>query len=138
MALTTGTMSTYGSQFSFPSGTVIYACEVIDVPELTMNERSTTNHGSGGFDERRPNGLVSMGDFTVGILSTPNAINTLKTDAEAGTERTYHIKGRVYQWVGVGWISHIKPEALQGTPDADTEKVTVTITPVGSVGQANA
>lgn len=138
MALATGTMSTYGSTFAFPSGTNLYACEVIDVPEGTMHERTTTNHGSGGFEERRANGLVSYGDFTVSVLSTPDAMNTLSADLKAGTERTFHIKGRVYQWVGVGWISHMKPEALSGMPDAKTEKQTITITPAGNVVQANA
>ena len=134
---TTGTMTTYASEFSFPSGTVIYACEVIDVPEGTMNERETTNHGSAGFEERRANGLTAYGDFTVSVLSTPTALNTLRTDMEAGTERTFHIKGRVYQWVGQGWVSRMKPEQLVGTSDANTEKQTITITPVGRVVQSN-
>lgn len=136
MALTTGTASNYGSLFSFPSGTSIVPAQVIGFPELMMGERNTTNHGSGGFEERRPNGLTSAGDFTIQILSTPNQLTTLYTDLKAKTERTAHLKNPTYQYVFVGWIKSIKEEDADAT-SPDSVKATITVVPAGEIALAN-
>ncbi len=136
MALTTGTSTNYGSLFSFPSGTNIVPAQVIGFPELAMGERNTTNHGSGGFEERRPNGLVAAGDFTLQVLSTAGALETLYTDMKAKTERTAHLKNPVNQYVFVGWIKNIKEEDADAT-SPDSVKAVVTVTPAGEVAMAN-
>lgn len=133
---TTGTNTNYASQFSFPSGTVIYAAQVIGFPEIAMGERNVTNHGNGGFEERKPNGLVAVSDFTLQILSTPGAIASLKTDLEAKTERTSHLKNPINQYTFVGWIKSIKEEDADGT-SPDSVKATIVVTPVGALTVAS-
>ena len=136
MPITTGTASNYASQFGFPSGTLIVPAQVIGFPEIAMGERNTTNHGSGGFEERRPNGLTAAGDFTLQLLSTPTQLLTLKTAIEAKTENTCHLKNPVYQYTFIGWIKSIKEEDADATsPDSVT--ATVVVTPVGSITMAN-
>jgi hypothetical protein len=135
MALATGTISNAGSLFYWPSGTAAYGCKVVDWPEIAGGERDTTAHNgvTGGvvFGERRFNNRVDAGDFTVLLLET-NGLSTMYADQQAGTERTVNIKGLVRQFTFVGWIKSIKPE--QADVDApDTQKVLITVVPVGGI-----
>jgi hypothetical protein len=132
MALTTGTYTNYGSEFHWPSGTIVYAAQVLGFPELSMGERVTTNHGSGGIDERRPNGLNMQGDFTLSILSTPDNFVTLTSDKSAGTERVCFLKNPVHTYLFTGWIKSVKEEDADGT-SPDSVKATITVTPAGQV-----
>jgi hypothetical protein len=133
---TTGTASNYASQFSFPSGTALYAAQVITFPEMTMGERNVTNHGNGGYEERKPNGLKATGDFTIAIMSTPLLIASLKTDKDAGTERTSHLKNPINQYTFTGWIKSIKEEDADAT-QPDSVKAMITVTPVGDISVAS-
>lgn len=131
MALTTGTASQYGSEFHWPTGTAIYAAQVIGFPEIAMGERNITNHGNGGREERVPNGLVAAGDFTVQILTTPGN-TSLHTDRTAGTERVCFLKGKVHTYIFTGWIKSIKEEDADGQ-SPDSSKLTVVVTPHGEI-----
>ena len=131
MALTTGTFSNYGSEFHWPSGTVIYAAQVIGFPEIAMGERNITNHGSGGKEERVSNGLVAASDFTLGLL-TESGETSLHTDRDAGTERVCFLKGKVHGYLFTGWIKSIKEEDADAT-SPDSSKLTVTVTPHGGI-----
>lgn len=132
MAITTGTYSNYGGEFHFPSGTVISPCQVLDYPELSMGERNTTNHGSGGWEERRPNGLNAAGDFTLSLLETPGVFGTLNTARAAKTENVCYLKDPVNGLLFTGWIKSIKKEAADAQ-SPDSGKLTVVVTPVGTV-----
>lgn len=136
MALTTGTMSSYGSEFHWPSGTIVYAAQIIGFPEIAMGERNVTNHGNGGFEERRPNGLVAASDFTLGIITT-SGNTSLHTDRSAGTERVAFLKGKVHTYMFTGWIKSIKEEDADGS-NPDSSKLTVVVTPVGQITIGNA
>lgn len=136
MSYSTGTSSNYGSLFAFPSGTSLYAVQVIGFPEIAMGERNFTNHGSAGFEQRGPNGLVAVGDFTLQMISTPSALLTLKTDMTAGTLRSGHLKNPVYQYTFDCWIKSIKEEDADST-SPDTTMATIVVTPVGSFGMNN-
>jgi hypothetical protein len=131
MALTTGTSSSYGSEFHFPSGTVVYACQVVGFPEVAMGERNITNHGNGGVEERAPNGLKSVGDFTLSIITTAGH-SALFTDQSAKTERTCFLKGKVFSYTFVGWIKSVKEEDADST-NPDSSKLTVVVTPRGDM-----
>jgi hypothetical protein len=131
MALTTGTASSYGSEFHFPSGTIIYAAQVVGFPEIAMGERNITNHGNGGREERAPNGLVAAGDFTVQIIST-SGLTSLHADRTAGTERLCFLKGKVHTYLFTGWIKSIKEEDADAT-NPDSVKATLVVTPRGEV-----
>lgn len=135
MALTTGTMSGYGSEFHWPSGTAIYAAQIIGFPEIAMGERNVTNHGNGGYEERRPNGLVAAGDFTLSIINTPGN-TSLHTDRTAGTERVCYLKGKIHGYLFTAWIKSIKEEDVDGS-SPDSSKLTVVVTPVGQVTIGN-
>lgn len=135
MALTTGTASQYGSEFHFPSGTAIYACQVIGFPEIAMGERNITNHGNGGVEERAPNGLKSVGDFTLSLIATPGH-SSLHTDQSAKTERTCFLKGKVFTYTFVGWVKSIKEEDADAS-SPDSSKLTVVVTPRGDITVAN-
>lgn len=136
MAIMTGTFTNQGSQFHYPSGTVIYGCEVLAYPEISVEERSTTNLGSGGFAERRNAGLISAGDFSLSILSTPNALKSLDTDMKQKVERVCFLEGQIDGYLFTGWIKRIQKESADST-SPDTEKVTVTVTPVGEITIVN-
>lgn len=136
MAITTGTFTNEASFFHYPSGTVIYACEVLSYPEISVEERSTTNHSSGGFAERRNAGLISAGDFSLSILSTPNALGSLYTDMKAKTERVCFLEGQIDGYIFTGWVKSVQKESADSTAP-DTEKVTVTVTPVGEITIVN-
>lgn len=137
MALTTGTASNYASEFHWPTGTVVYAAQVLGFPELMMGERNTTNHGSGGFEERRPNGLTAAGDFTITLLATANNISGLYTDMKAKTERVVYLKNPVHGYLFTGWIKSIKEEDADST-SPDSVKATVIVTPAGEITLGNA
>lgn len=136
MALTTGTASNYGSEFHFPSGTVIYAAQVVGFPEIAMGERNITNQGSGGKEERVPNGLVSAGDFTVKVINTPGN-TSLHTDRDAGTERVCFLKGKVHTYLFTGWIKSVKEEDADASAP-DSSILTLVVTPHGGVTIGNA
>lgn len=136
MAYSTGTSSNYGSMFAFPSGTTLYAVQVVGFPEISQGERNTTNHGSSGYENRLPNGLTAVGDFTLKMISTPTAILTLKTDLTAGTVRSGHLKNPVYQYTFDCWIKSIKEEDADAA-SPDSVMATIVVTPVGSFGMAN-
>lgn len=131
MSLTTGTMSNFGEEFHFPSGTLIYAVQVIGKPEIKEGERNITNHGNGGFEERVANGLLAAGDFTVQILSTPGNL-LLYTAVAAKTENVCYVKSKQYGYLFTGWISSVKEEDSDGTKP-DSSMLTVTVTPRGQV-----
>ena len=135
MALTTGTASNYGSEFHFPSGTIIYAAQVIGFPEIAMGERNITNHGNGGVDERAPNGLVSASDFTLALLNEVGN-TSLQTDRNAGTERVCFIKGKVNTYLFTGWIKSVKEEDADAS-SPDSSKLTVVVTPRGGITIGN-
>jgi hypothetical protein len=131
MSLTTGTMSNYGEEFHFPSGTAIYACQVIGKPEIKEGERNITNHGNGGFEERVANGLLAASDFTLSILSTPGNLLAF-TAVAAKTENLCYIKGKQYGYLFTGWIAGVK-ESDANAPSPDSSMLTVTVTPRGQV-----
>lgn len=131
MALTTGTASSYGSQFQWPSGTVQYAAQVIGFPEISMGERNITNHGNGGFEERASNGLVAAGDFTLSLINEVGN-SSLQTDMAAGTERVAFLKGKIHTYIFTGWIKSIKEEDADAS-SPDSSKLTVVVTPRGQV-----
>lgn len=131
MALTTGTASSYGSEFHFPSGTIIYAAQVIGFPEVAMGERNVTNHGNGGVEERRPNGLVAASDFTLSLINVPGN-TSLHSARDAGTVNTCFLKGKVHTYLFSGWIKSVKEEDADGS-SPDSSKLTVVVTPVGGI-----
>lgn len=135
MALTTGTMSSYGEEFHFPSGTIIYAAQVIGKPEYAMGEANITNHSNGGYEERVPNGLLSASDFTLGIIATPGNI-ALHTARDAKTQNVCFIKSKQFGYLFTGWIKSIKEDDSDAaTPDA--VKLTVVVTPRGQLTITN-
>jgi hypothetical protein len=136
MSLTTGTMSGYPSEFHWPSGTLIYAAQVLDFPELVMGERNITNFGSGGKEERVPNGMLAAGDFTLSILSTSGQMNTLATDQAAKTEKVCFLKNPVHTYLFTGWIKSLKEESVDAT-NPDSVKLTVVVTPHGEITLGN-
>lgn len=131
MALTTGTISSYGEEFHFPSGTVIYAAQIIGKPAIEMGERNITNHGNGGYEERVPNGLLAASDFTLSILATSGQL-ALYTAAAAKTENVCYIKSKVFGYLFTGWIKSVKEEDGDA-PSPDSSKLTVMVTPRGQV-----
>jgi hypothetical protein len=131
MALTTGTISAYGSEFHFPSGTVIYAAQVLGFPDIAMGERNTTHHGSGGKEERQPNGLVAASDFTLSLIAA-NGHTALHTARDAGTVNLCFLKGKVFTYLFQGWIKSIKEEDADAS-SPDSSKLTVVVTPAGGV-----
>jgi len=122
--------SNYGSTFYFNG--VLYYAQVLGFPELSMGERNTTNHGSGGWEERRPNKLNSAGDFTMKILSDSVNVAALEAARKAGTEATCVLCNPVNQYSFTGWVKSIKED------DADSEKpnnvaALITVTPIGEI-----
>lgn len=135
MTISTGTMSNYGEEFHFPSGTMIYAVQVLGKPEYAMGERNVTNHGNGGFEERVPNGLLAASDFTIGILATPGNI-AIKSALVAKTENVCYLKSKQFGYLFTGWIKSIQ-EAEADAQTPDNVMLTVTVTPRGELTITN-
>lgn len=131
MSLTTGTVSNYGEEFHFPSGTIIYAAQVIGKPEYAMGESPVTNHGNGGFEERAPNGLLAASDFTLSLLATPGNLSLFVAQA-AKTENVCYIKSKQFGYLFTGWIKSIKEEDADAS-SPDRVKLTVVVTPRGQL-----
>lgn len=131
---TTGTSSSFGDEFHWPSGTIVFAAQVINVPEISVGERNVTNHGNGGYEERKANGLHMAGDFTVEIIATPGHL-ALYTDMDAQTERVCYLKYAPFGYVFTGWIKSIAPSTSDAT-GPDSGKLVLTVTPVGKVTPA--
>jgi hypothetical protein len=106
--------------------------QVIDYPEISEGERNVTNHASGGYEERRPNGLTMQGDFVISMIETPGVLSTLKTDMEAETERVSFLKDPVGGMIFTAWIKSVKREPADAQAP-NSSKLTVTVTPVGKV-----
>lgn len=141
MGLSTGTVSNAGTEFYFPSGTAIYGAKVISFPNSEGGEIDTTTHGSNDgsgnviFGQREFSNRLDAGNFTIGLTEVTGH-SSLYTDRDAGTQRTFHIKGKARNFVGVAWIKSIQPnDADIDNPDA--AKIIVTLVPVGRVRAAN-
>jgi len=132
MPLTTGTFTNFGGAFHFPSGTVISPCQVLDYPLISMGEREITNHANGGVQERVPNGLLALGDFTLSVLNTPGVLSTLETACANKTVNTCYLTDPIGGMLFSGWIKSIKKEAADATKP-DSSKLTVVVTPTGGI-----
>lgn len=141
MPLSTGTVSNAGTEFSFPSGTVLYGAKVLSAPWMESGERDTTsqssNDGSGNviYGQREFNNRRDAQDFTVGLLEVTGH-SSLYDDANAGTQRSFHYKGKVRNFFGTAWIKSIQPNDAD-IDSPDSVKVIVTFVPVGKVGHSN-
>jgi hypothetical protein len=139
MALPTGTVSNAGTEFHFPSGTIVYAAKIIGFPEIAMGERDSTSHGSLSAGviqgQREPNNRVDASDFTIGLLEVTGH-SALYTDMKAGTQRVCLLKSKTRQFTFTGWIKSIKQEDAN-VDSPDSVKATVVVTPVGEITIGN-
>jgi hypothetical protein len=141
MALSTGTMSNAGTEFSFPSGTAVYGAKVLGAPWMDSGERDTTMHssndGSGNviFGQREFNNRRDAQNFTIGLTEVTGH-SSLYDDAQTGVQRTFHYKGKVRQFTGVAWIKSIQ-ENDADIDSPDSVKIVVTFVPVGKIAHAN-
>jgi hypothetical protein len=115
----------------------MYPAQVLDFPELAMGERNITNHAGGGVEERVPNGLLAAGDFTLSVLSSPDNMVSLATDQAAKTQRVCFLKNPIHTYLFTGWIKSLKEESADAT-SPDSVKLTVVVTPVGTITLARA
>ena len=142
MIIPTGTMSNAGAEFGWPSGTALYAVKLLSAPWMDSMERDTTvqasNDGSGNvlFGQREFANRRDAQNFTIGLLEVTGH-SSLYDDANLGTQRTFHFKGKTRQFVGVAWIKSIQPNDVD-LDAPDSVKLTVTFVPVGKLAHANA
>lgn len=141
MSISTGTVSNAGAEFGWPSGTALYGAKVLSAPWMDSMERDTTSHasndGSGNviYGQREFANRRDAQNFTVGLLEVTGH-SSLYDDANAGTQRTFHYKGKVRNFVGTAWIKGIQPNDAD-IDSPDSVKLIVTFVPVGKVGHGN-
>ena len=141
MALSTGTVSNAGTEFYWPSGTLIPGAKIIAAPWMDSMERDTTTHGSNDgsgdviYGQREFANRRDAQNFTVGLLEVTGH-SSLYDDANAGTQRTFHYKGKVRQFVGTAWIKSPQPNDAD-IDSPDNVKLVVTFVPVGKIGHSN-
>jgi len=141
MSISTGTVSNAGTLFAFPSGTNLYGAKVLAAPWMDSAERDTTmqssNDGSGNviYGQREFANRRDGQNFTIGFLET-TGLSSLYTDADAGTQRSFHYQGKLRNFFGTAWIKSIQPNDAD-IDSPDSVKVVVTFVRVGKVGNSN-
>ena len=139
MSLPTGTVSNAGSEFHFPSGTLMYAVKILGYPEIAVGEYDATTQGSlvGGimYGQRQPNNRIDAGDFTLQLLEVTGH-SALYTDQDAQTQRLCFIKGKVRTFMFTGYIKSVKPED-NSADSPDGSKLNLVVTPVGKITFGN-
>jgi hypothetical protein len=121
--------SNYGSSFVFNG--VTYKCYVVDFPEISTGKINTTNHSSGGRAENIPDGVVTLGEFTLAIKEEASTLSTLNTAVINQTIATSSLENNVSTMSGSSWIMSAKPEAADAQSPDDT-KITVVVSPTGT------
>jgi hypothetical protein len=129
--MTTDAYTNYGSTLTKGSEE-IGACIVIDFPEISTGKAVTTNHGSGGYAESIPNGLITLGDITLSVIMAANVLDGILTEMEAKTVSEVAITNGVDSLSFDGYYLSVKPEAADAN-SPDTVKATVVIACTGAL-----
>jgi hypothetical protein len=123
--------SNYGATLT-KGGSTVGACMVIDFPEISVGKAVTTNHGSGGYAESIPNGLISLGDITLSVILVDAVLTGIQTEMEAKTVSEVVITNGIGEMSFDGYYLSVKPEAADANaPDA--LKATVVIACTGAI-----
>lgn len=116
--MTTTSDTNYGSTLKFNS-VAVDQCQVIDWPEVSTGKSNVTNHGSGGYAESIPNGLVVLGDMTVSIVCDAAIYRTIEGHIAAGLVAPVIITDEHDTFTCNGyWLSIKKEGADAASPEA--------------------
>lgn len=129
--MTTTANSNYGGTLTF-NGAAVGACMVLDYPEIATGKAVTTNHAGGGVAESIPNGLVSLGDFTISVILTAGLLAGIKTSIVNKTVASVVLTDAVETMTFSGYYLSAKKEAADAT-SPDTIKATVVIAATGGI-----
>jgi hypothetical protein len=122
----------YGATLT-KGGQSVGACMIIDFPEISVGKAVTTNHGSNGYAESIPNGVISLGDITLSVILADGVLTGIQTEMEAGTVSTVVITNAVGEEMSFsGYYLSCKPEAADATKP-DVSKATVVIACTGPI-----
>lgn len=120
--------SDYGSTITF-GGVAVGKCQVIDFPELATAKINATHHGSGGWSEAIPSGLIEVGDITLMILMENGKLDTYVDHMLAKDVDTVVIANEVDTMTGEGFFLSVKEEPADATaPNAIRASVVITYT----------
>lgn len=115
----------YGSTLT-KGGVAVGACLVIDFPELSTGKANTTNHGSGGYEESIPTGLIALGDVTLSVIVKDGVLTGIRNEMQSKTISTVAISDGVETVSGDGYYVSAKKEAADAQ-SPDVSKLTVVI-----------
>ncbi|HLE52699.1 MAG TPA: hypothetical protein VI755_11590 [Anaerolineales bacterium] len=129
--MATEAYTNYGSTLT-KGGVAVGACMVIDFPEIATGKANTTNHGSGGYAESIPNGLITLGDITLSVIVVDGVLATIRNEMASKTISSVVISDGVESMTFDGYYLSAKKEAADAN-SPDVSKLTVVIAPTGSL-----
>lgn len=121
--------SNYGSSWTFNSES--YKCIVIGFPPFTTDVIDTTNHGSGGYGEGIPSGLIRIGNFTLEVLEESGNLLTLRNHMASKTVATSVVENNLTTLTGSSFIVSVTPSEADAQ-SADADKLTVEVACTGT------
>lgn len=119
--------SNYGSSWTFNGEA--YKCKVVGFPAIMTDVIPTTHHGSGGYAESIPSGLIRIENFTLEVLEESGNLLALRNHMASKTVATSIIENNLTTLTGSSFIVSVTPsEADAQSPDADFLTVEVACT----------
>lgn len=123
--------SDYGATIT-KGGVTVGKCIVVDWPELATAKINTTHHGSGGWSEGIPSGLIEAGDITLMVLLEDGMLETVITEMLAKTVSTVVLSDTINTFTFSGFYLSAKKEAADAqSPNA--VRASVVISPTGVI-----
>jgi hypothetical protein len=123
--------SNYGSTIT-KGGTTVGKCMVTDYPEIATGKANATHHGSGGWAESIPTGLITVGDVTISLILEEGTLPGILADIVAKSIEPIVITNGVDTMTFDGYYISAKPEAADATAP-DVYKASVVIGTTGDI-----
>ena len=120
--------SDYGSTIT-KGGQAVGKCIVIDFPEISTDKIPTTHHGSGGWGEKIPSGLLNQGDVSLMVLLETGVFDGIVDEMLAKTVDEVVISNEINTMSFSGFYLTAKQEAADAqAPNAVRASVVIAAT----------
>ena len=118
-------VSNYGLTLT-KGGQPVGKCKVINNPEVSTEKISSTHHGSGGWAESIPSGLITVGDIELEVICEATTFYDVVAEMEAQTISSVVITDAVDTFTCNGYYLSAKKSGADAD-NPDLVKATVKI-----------
>lgn len=120
--------SNYGATITF-GGNPIGKCQVTGWPSIATEKVDATHHGSGGYAEFIPNGLITLGEFSISLILEDGVLDSIHDFMAAQTIDEVVIVDGIDTFTFDGFfLSAEKGEADATAPDVNKADVVIAAT----------